>query len=74
MLEQAISLMVIGMGTVFSFLVLMVFVMYGTATVLKDRYQDPPAQINGGQKQQTTNQDEKVKIAIAIAAAKRMQS
>ena len=73
MLEQAISLMGIGMGTVFSFLVLMVIVMYGTAAFLKDRFQDAPAQIGGGQRQKI-NQDEKVKIAIAIAAAKRMQS
>lgn len=73
MLEQAISLMGIGMGTVFSFLVLMVIVMHGTAAILKDRFQDAPAQIGGGQKQQN-NQEQNVKIAIAIAAAKRMQS
>jgi sodium pump decarboxylase gamma subunit len=73
MLEQAISLLGIGMGTVFSFLVLMVFVMYGTAAILKDRFADPPAQNGGGQKQQA-KQDDKVKIAIAIAAANRMQS
>jgi sodium pump decarboxylase gamma subunit len=73
MLEQAISLMGIGMGTVFSFLVLMVFVMYGTAAILKDRFQDPPAQ-DGNGKARPSKQDDKIKIAIAIAAAKRMQS
>ena len=71
MLEQAISLMGIGMGTVGAFLTLMVFVMYGTAAILRDRFQDPPPPVSGQKKQAT--QDEKVKIAIAVAVAKRMQ-
>ena len=68
MLEQGLSLMGIGMGTVGAFLTLMVFVMYGTAAILKDRFQDSPPQVTG-----KSQQDDKVKIAIAIAAAKRMQ-
>jgi sodium pump decarboxylase gamma subunit len=67
MLEQGLTLMAIGMGTVGAFLTLMVFVMYGTAAILKDRFQDPTPQIKGKPKQ-----DDKVKIAVAIAAAKRM--
>ena len=68
MLEQGLSLMVIGMGTVGAFLTLMVFVMHGTAAILKDRFQDPTPQVKG-----KPQQNDKVKIAVAIAAAKRMQ-
>lgn len=72
MLEQALVLMFIGVGTVFSFLILMVFVMYGTAAFLKDRFPDPPVQSKSRPTQ--SSRDDKVKIAIAIAAAKRNQS
>jgi Na+-transporting methylmalonyl-CoA/oxaloacetate decarboxylase gamma subunit len=68
MLEQALSLMGIGMGTVGAFLTLMVFVMYGTAAILKDRFQDPTPKDKA-----KPRQDDNVKIAVAIAAAKRMQ-
>ena len=72
MLEQAITLTLIGVGTVFFFLILMVFVMHGTAAILKNRFPDPPVQSKS--KPTQSNRTDKVKIAIAIAAAKRNQS
>lgn len=72
MLEQAITLTIIGVGTVFFFLILMVFVMYGTAAILKNRFLEPPVQSKS--KPMQSNRNDKVRIAIAIAAAKRNQS
>ena len=66
-MHEALRLLVVGMGTVFSFLTLLVLVMYGSARVLS-RFEDVAAETPG---QIPTVISDDTEIALAIAVAER---
>jgi sodium pump decarboxylase gamma subunit len=64
-MQEALRLLVVGMGTVFSFLTLLVLVMYVSARLLS-RFEDPvveaPGQVPG-----VAANDAEIALAIAVA-------
>ena len=64
-MQEALRLLVVGMGTVFSFLTLLVVVMYGSARVLS-RFEDPIMDVPGASPAQHSDEAE---IALAIVVA-----
>lgn len=64
-MQEALRLLVVGMGTVFSFLTLLVLVMHGSARVLS-RFEDP---VNDavGNLPSTAADDSEIALAIAVA-------
>ena len=66
-MQEALRLLVVGMGTVFSFLTLLVLVMYGSARLLS-RFEDPVVEAPGTLPVNASNDAE---IALAIAVAER---
>lgn len=70
---KSIELMVVGMGLTFSFLILLVFVMKALSFIVENVLNKlfPPAQPAAAAPVAVIS-DDKVKIAIAIAAAKSM--
>ena len=66
-MQEALRLLVVGMGTVFSFLTLLVLVMYVTARLLS-RFEDPVVEASGHMPETAANNAE---IALAIAVAER---
>lgn len=67
-MSEGLELMVAGMGVVFLFLTLMVFVMYGAAAVLKKF--DKPEELTPGGGPSGAVADELAEVAVAIAAVK----
>jgi sodium pump decarboxylase gamma subunit len=73
MMEAGLTLMLVGMGTVFLFLVILVLVMMGMATFFTTfAHLFPEAQ--PATKARATTTDEPAQIAIAIAAVKALNS
>ena len=66
-MQEALRLLVVGMGTVFSFLTLLVLVMYVSARLLS-RFEDPVVEAPGKVPGVAANDAE---IALAIAVAER---
>ena len=66
-MQEALRLLVVGMGTVFSFLTLLVLVMYGSARLLS-RFEDPVVEAPGAL---PVNASTDAEIALAIAVAER---
>ena len=66
-MQEALRLLVVGMGTVFSFLTLLVLVMYVSARLLS-RFEDPVVEAPGQVPGLAANDAE---IALAIAVAER---
>ena len=64
-MQEALRLLVVGMGTVFSFLTLLVLVMYVSARLLS-RFEDPvveaPGKVPG-----VAAKDAEIALAIAVA-------
>ena len=74
LLEEGFFVMIIGMGTVFTFLTLMVFVMYANSAILKNiinKYfpEEVPAAKAAVNKKESGN-DEEVAAAVACALRK----
>ena len=67
-MQEALRLLVVGMGTVFSFLTLLVLVMYVSAARLLSRFEDPVVEAPGQVPGVAANDAE---IALAIAVAER---
>lgn len=72
-LYDSSTIMLIGMGVVFAFLVVMVWIMDLNAIVIKKLNEIFPEEIpqeNKPSKKSQKEEDEKIALAIAIAAAK----
>ena len=69
LVERGMELMVVGMGTVFAFLVLLVLCIYGAGAIIRN-YFPMPAHAQSGEE---LNRDD-VQLAVAIAAAAAWQS
>ncbi|MDA3797662.1 MAG: OadG family protein [Kiritimatiellae bacterium] len=67
MFTSGVQIMLVGMGTVFGFLILMVLVMSGTASFLK-RF--PEAAPVSAPKRSTSGADAEIAAAIAIAKSR----
>lgn len=72
MLKEGLILMVTGMGTVFTFLVIMIMVMYlmEKIMIIVDKIMPIPEEVPVGK---SANQDKKLEIAVAIAAVKSLR-
>ena len=68
-LERGIELMVVGMGTVFSFLALLVLCIYASGAIIKNWFPVPA----NTQSMETAHHDD-AQLAVAIAAAAAWQS
>lgn len=69
MLEQGFELMMIGMGTVFAFLLLMVGSMKVSARVIRDVFPPPPEPVRIPRPTASAGAE----IAVVLAAARRFQ-
>ena len=69
LLMQGVTLMVIGMATVFSFLVLLIMAMNGSAAFFKKFAHLYPEEVKEPSKA-TPNSDSVAEIAVALAAIK----
>ncbi len=74
MMEQGLILMAAGMGTVFCFLIIMVFAMYASSAILNRYFPDKPPpkkpkSKKGPPKKKSNQSDELSDVAAAIAVA-----
>ena len=70
LLMQGVVLMVIGMATVFSFLVLMILAMNGSAAFFRKFAHLFPEEVKPAPKAKTAATDPLAEIAVALAAIK----
>jgi oxaloacetate decarboxylase gamma subunit len=70
LLMQGVVLMVIGMATVFAFLVLLILAMNGSAAILKKFAKHFPEEVVAAPKAAPAPMDPVAEIAVALAAIK----
>ena len=70
LLKEGLFVMTIGMGTVFIFLVIMIWVMYLNAYILKFVNKYFPEEVVQDKAKFSSSADEEIALAIACAAAR----
>lgn len=74
LLAQGLAVMCIGMGTVFVFLTIMIFAMFGMSAIIKNLnkiFPEAVAQSAGTAKTTASKDDENVALAILAAVLKK---
>ena len=66
---ESVKFMLLGMGTVYIFLIIMVFIMNLMSKIINKYFPEPNPSTSPTQKQTASNANEKPKVVAAITAA-----